>query len=175
MNPIVEQAVIAFLVKTKTDAHPGKVISLAEMKDLQSRLANPLPAWYAELLMMYPLSCIYLNYPSQTPGDSEDDYNSLQLARASDIYNEMEECYPGLAIRDLGYALFATDPTGGGDPYFIKIAEGDNPPVYQVYHDVSQIGTVVEKEGMIMIAGSLAEFFHNARPDSYNNPYEDEE
>ena len=175
MNPIVEQAVIDCLAKTETGGHPGKVISLAEMKDLQSRLTNPLPAWYAELLMMYPLSSRYINYPNQTPGDSHEDYDSMRLARAIDIYNEMEECYPGLAIRDLGYTLFASDPTGSGDPYFIKTAEGDNPPVYKVYHDVSHIGTVVEKEGMNMIAVSLAEFFNNAAVDSYNNPLAGEE
>jgi SMI1/KNR4 family protein SUKH-1 len=175
MNPIVEQAVIDYLAKTKTGGRPGKAISLAEMKDLQSRLSSPLPAWYAELLLKYPLSGTYLNYPIQTPGNSHEAYDTLQLANAKSICNQTEEYYPDLAIRDLGYVCFATDPTGSGNPYFIKIAQGDNPPVYLVYHDVSQIGTVVEKEGMIMIAGSLAEFFHNAMPNSYNNPFEDKE
>jgi len=35
--------------------------------------------------------------------------------------------------------------------------------VYQVYHDVSDIGTVVEREGMVKVAGSLVEFFMKAR------------
>jgi hypothetical protein len=90
------------------------------------------------------------------------------LAKANvpvaDIYSETEECYPGLAIRDLGYACLAIDPTGSGDPYFMRVADGDNPPVFQVYHDVSDVGTVIEQEGMIKIADSLSELFTNALP-----------
>jgi hypothetical protein len=54
----------------------------------------------------------------------------------------------------------------------MKVSDGDNPAVYQVYHDVSQDGEVVEREGMNKIADSLSEFFAKARPDSYVNPYE---
>ena len=81
---------------------------------------------------------------------------------------------PGLAIRKLGYTCLAIDPTGGGDPYFMKTSEGDNPPVYQVYHDVSQIGSVIEQEGMKKIADSLSEFFEKAWISDYHNPFKKE-
>ncbi|HEY4108610.1 hypothetical protein, partial [Puia sp.] len=87
----------------------------------------------------------------------------IEIATANNIYSESVECYPGLAITDLGYACLAIDPTGGGDPYFMKVAEGDNPSVYQVYHDVSDVGTEIEAMGMIKIANSLSEFFGKAR------------
>ena len=30
---------------------------------------------------------------------------------------------------------FGGDSGGGGDPYFLPVHEGDDPPLYQVYHD----------------------------------------
>jgi hypothetical protein len=94
---------------------------------------------------------------------SPDALFSLRLARIEDIYNETELAYPGFAIREMGYVCLATDSTGGGNPYFIKVSAGDNPPVYQVYHDVSDIGVEIEEKGMEKIAGSLAEFFTRAK------------
>ena len=142
----------------------GKIVELAEMVELQTKLTNPLPHWYAELLSTYPLAGLYLDHPLYKAEDDDDGYISLKIATPRDIYSETEECYPGLAIRDLGYACFAIDPIGSGDPYFIKVADGDNPPVYQVYHDVGNTGTEIEAHGMVKIANSLTEFFDNARP-----------
>ena len=67
--------------------------------------------------------------------------------------------YPGLAIFEMGYICIASDPTGGGDPYFININEGDNPAVYQIYHDVSDLGEEIIAEGRKMIATSFSELF----------------
>lgn len=60
-------------------------------------------------------------------------------------------------------AGLSRDNTGGGDPYFMKVTEGDNPPVYQVYHDVGVTATDIEQRGMLRVAASLAEFFDKAR------------
>jgi hypothetical protein len=133
---------------------------------------------------------MYLNYPDGDAGPVDDgglgddggpvddggsdgdggldDYLRIRLARPQDIYNETEQCYPGLAIRKLGYACLGIDPTGGGNPYFIKVSAGDNPPVYQVYHDVSRIGEEIEKRGMYQVADSLAAFFNNAKASDYH-------
>jgi hypothetical protein len=114
-----------------------------------------------------------LDYPVYEADDASDGFTSLRLARPQDIYSETEKCYPGVAIRKLGYSCLAIDPTGGGDPYFMKVSEGDNPPVYQVYHDVSEIGSIIEAEGMTKIANSLSEFFTKARVNDYHNPFEE--
>jgi hypothetical protein len=167
MNPSVAQAVDRYLDQAK---YPGKRLGLIERTILQLRLTVRLPRWYSQLLSDYPLAGMYLNYPIY--GDSSDDYQSIRLAGLKDIYRETELCYPGLAIRKLGYACLAIDPTGGGDPYFMKVSVGDNPPVYQVFHDVSRIGEEIEKKGTRKIAASLAEFFSNAKVSDYHNPYE---
>ena len=128
-----------------------------------TRIAPPMPDWYVYLLSTYRLAGAKMDFPRYETKDDYDSFEPLQLATAKDIYSETELCYPGFAIRDLGYICLATDLTGSGDPYFIKVTDGDNPPVYQVYHDVSDIGTVIEREGMEMMADSLAEFFMKAR------------
>jgi len=171
MNPLVEQAVQKYHGNVK---HPGKTIGQIEMLGLQLRLTVRLPRWYAKLLSRYPLAGAYLDYPVYEPDSNDDGYQSIRFARARDIYSESEKCCPGLAIRKLGYTCLAIDPTGGGDPYFMKTSEGDNPPVYQVYHDVSQIGSVIEQEGMKKIADSLSEFFEKARISDYHNPFKKE-
>ena len=169
MNSLVEAAVKTYLENAK---HPGMKVGKIEMLALQLQLTVRLPRWYVKLLLKYPLAGIYLDYPAYEPDiDIESDgFVSLRIARPRDIISETEKCYPGLAIRKLGYACLATDPTGGGDPYFIKVSEGDDPPVYQVYHDISEIGSVVEAEGMQKIANSLSELFSKARVNNYHNP-----
>jgi hypothetical protein len=169
MNPSVKQAIEAFLAKV---TQPGKIIGAAEMKELQARLSHTLPDWYEELLSTYPLAGMSLEYPIYAPDGDDDGFQTLKIARTRDIYAETEEAYPGLAIKDLGYVCLATDSTGGGDPYFMKVKDKGHSPVFQVYHDVSDVGTEIEAGGMEKIADSLAEFFTKARPDTYHNPYE---
>jgi hypothetical protein len=163
MHSTVKQAVESYLAKA-TDT--GRRVSHTEIKELQARLTIPLPDWYVELLSTYPLAGLDLDFPLYEAEGDEDGYFPIEIATPQNIISETEECYPGLAIRELGYACLAIDPTGGGDPYFIKVAEGDNPPVYQVYHDVSDVGTEIEAMGMVKIADSLAEFFDKSRANS---------
>jgi hypothetical protein len=127
------------------------------MNQLQDRLGRILPDWFLEMFSLYAISGAYIDFPS------EPDDISMQIAKPDDIFDETSESYPGLAIKDLGYVCFGTDPTGGGNPFFIPYNKGSNPPVFQVYHDVSDQGEEIEKEGMVKIAGSLSEFFANAK------------
>ena len=160
MNPSVKHAIEEYLAKA---SRTGKIVSSAEIRELQSKLTVPLPDWYIEVMSTYPLAGLYLDYPLYEAKGDDDGYCPIEIATANNIYSESVECYPGLAITDLGYACLAIDPTGGGDPYFMKVAEGDNPSVYQVCHDVSDVGTEIEAMGMIKIANSLSEFFGKAR------------
>jgi hypothetical protein len=57
----------------------------------------------------------------------------------------------------------------------MKVVAGNNPPVFLVYHDVSDNGSIIEKEGMVKIADSLVDFFERARASDYYNPFEDQD
>jgi hypothetical protein len=160
MHPSVKQAVERYLARS---IDTGRRVSHAEIKELQARLTVPLPDWYVELLLTYPLAGLFLDYPLYEAEGEYDGFFSIEIANLQNIYSETEECHPGLAIKELGYACLAIDPTGGGDPYFMRVVEGDNPSVYQVYHDGGDVGTEIEAGGMVKIADSLAEFFDKGR------------
>jgi hypothetical protein len=168
LNSDVQLAIEGLLAK---DDEPGQLSWSFMVARLQKTLTVPLPTWYGELLTKYPLAGAYMEYPLHEPDGEYDGFETLRLARLEDIYNETEKAYPGIAIKNLGFACLAIDPTGGGDPYFMKIDEGDNPPVYQVYHDGNTDGAVIVEKWMNKIADSLAEFFTRARVSDYKNPY----
>jgi hypothetical protein len=56
----------------------------------------------------------------------------------------------------------AYDLIGSGDPIFIPINESDNPPVYQIYHDVSDQADLILAEKRL-VARRLSEIFQNAK------------
>jgi len=80
-------------------------------------------------------------------------------------YSELIESiknYPGLEIFKKGYICIASDSTGGGDPYFIDTNAGDNPPVYRVYHDVSDNLDEILAKGRQLVSNSLSELFQSS-------------
>lgn len=163
MNINLEKAVVAFYLKAKETTTEGQIINSEEMNELNNKISNILPKWFIELFSTYPLSGAQIDYRQYEPEDEYDGYVDFKIASPQDIYNETQECYPGIAIKELGYFCFGIDPTGSGDQYFTTSKEGDNPPVFQVYHDVSDIGVEIERNGMTKIATSLSEFFLKAR------------
>lgn len=81
---------------------------------------------------------------------------------APGVRSESLECYPGLAVLRNGYLNVAYCSHGSGDSYFINVYEGDDPPIYQLYHDVSDQPEVILAEGRRVVAASLSEFFGRA-------------
>ena len=139
------------------------------LQQLDRELDGRLPTWYAELLATVPLSGLYLGWQAYEPkadfDGPEDDFDGIEWLKWSDSHNirvESLESYPGIAILKRGYINVALDTTGGGDPYFIPTDQGDDPPLFQVYHDVSEDPDVIVREGRRLIAASLSEFFRTA-------------
>ena len=121
---------------------------------LKDELKSILPDWHYELLIKFPLNGLIIDFHLST-----DDERSIEFVGFEGIQDEFYDLYPGCAIGNLGYLCIGEDPTGGGDPYFINIHEGDNPPVYQIYHDVSDVGEEIIKEGREKIANQLSDLF----------------
>jgi len=163
INPILEQSIITFLTRAEAISQMGQRISAAELKELQSKLTVSLPEWYFELFSSFPLAGLSLDVPVYESDNDDDGYMTVKIGTARGIYEETEQCYPGIAIREVGYVCLALDMTGGGDPYFMKVTEDDNPPVYQVYHDVGDTATAIEQHGMLKVVALLADFFDKAR------------
>ncbi len=121
---------------------------------LKDELKSILPSWYIEFLTTFPINGLIIDF-----NVNPDDERSLEFVGFEGIQEEFYELYPGCAIGKLGYICIAEDPTGSGDPYFINIHEGDNPSVYQIYHDVSNLGEEIIQEGREKIAHQLSELF----------------
>ena len=84
------------------------------------------------------------------------------MSNADGILWESLEGYPGLGILPAGYVNFGGDAGGGGDPYFLPVHEGDDPPLYQVYHDVGEDAATILANGRQLVAARLSEFFRVA-------------
>jgi hypothetical protein len=96
------------------------------------------------------------------PPDGEDDGVAfVEWAAAADIRSESIDRYPGLAIRGLGYVNVAGND-GSGDPFFVCVHDGDDPPLYRVFHDVSDKGDVIVADGRELVAPALSSFFDSA-------------
>ncbi len=129
--------------------------------DDRSRLIAALPVyptWLLDLLSAVPLCGLELGWQAygHTPGF--DGVSWVEVSNAEGIVWESLEGYPGLAILPAGYDNFGGDAGGGGDPYFIPINDGVDPPLYQVYHDVGSDAATILAEGRRMVAPRLSEF-----------------
>jgi hypothetical protein len=113
------------------------------------------------LLTEIPLGGLPLGWQAHPPDQDHDGVVFFRWATASDIRGESIECYPGLAIRSFGYLNVAGED-GSGDPLFICVQEGEDPPLYQIYHDVSDNGEIIIAKGRELIAPALSDFFDSA-------------
>jgi hypothetical protein len=154
MNSEEKKTISDFVLKAKGSYSEGKNVPVHELIELNNKLTNPIPEWFIEMYSKFPLSGSMLDF---------DGYVTIELATLQNIYDEMEMCYPGIAIKDLGYFCIGIQAASSGDHYFTTSKLGDNPPVFQVYHDVSDEGAEIEKHGMEQIAESLSDFFTKAR------------
>jgi hypothetical protein len=141
----------------------GRVATLEEINSLNQDCDGIVPAWYAELLLEYPICELEIGWQQFEPEDDFDGINWMQWSNPEMMRAEMLEAYPGVAIYKHGYLNVATCSHGSGDPYFINTNEGENPRVLQVFHDVSENYEIIVSEGIDVVAESLSEFFKGAK------------
>lgn len=162
MNQELQKSVEQFLQRTQQKRLVGKVIDRIEIEEVNAKLNGLIPDWFINIMTTYPISGIELAYQAYPPELDYDGLLWLELLNSQDIYSETNECYPGVAIQELGYFCIGGDSSGGGNPYFISTTQGDNPPVFQVYHDVSDNPEEIEQEGMKKVAETLSQLFDRA-------------
>ena len=73
---------------------------------------------------------------------------------------------PWHCLREFGYISVASDSMGGGDPYFVNVHEGIDPPLYQIYHDISDQASRIIAGGRRIVSPRLSDFFLSARLDA---------
>lgn len=119
------------------------------------------PAWLLDILSTIPLCGLRLGWRAVDSSPGSDGVLWVEVADANGILSESLEFYPGLAILPAGYVNFGGDDSSG-DPYFICVHEGEDPPLYEVYHDVGADAESILPEGRRLVASSLSEFFRMA-------------
>lgn len=132
--------------------------------DERSRMTAALPVypeWLLDLLSTVPLCGLRLGWQADDPRPDYDGVLWVEVSDAGGILSESLELYPGVGIQSAGYVNFGGGD-GSGDPYFLCAHEGDDPPLYQVYHDVGADAETILAQGRRLVSPTLSEFFRTA-------------
>jgi hypothetical protein len=113
----------------------GRVADPAAMAALQTALCGLIPAWYVALLTTVPLCGLEIGWEKYLSGNEP---YGLELIRWRDPSGpgEASACPPALRKFRSGSICVGIDASGT-DPYVMPVTEGEDPPIYQVYHDTS--------------------------------------
>lgn len=159
MNTHVLTAAQGFVEKATAKGRKGAVADAAKLSALNQEMDGRIPEWLMELLTRVPLCGLVLGVET-SEGSHSVGWNGVRGMR-----NESLEAYPGVAILERGFLNVASDFTGGGDPFFIAVDDGDDPPLYQVSHDVGEEAGEILAAGRVPVAESLSSLFLTAQPE----------
>ena len=70
---------------------------------------------------------------------------------AAGTRQEAEELYPGIAGAADGVVPVGGCAFGSGDPYFINVRDGENGPLYRIYHDSAGPGGYDRAEAVAVV------------------------
>lgn len=154
----LETALKQFIEKAENINAKGKALRQEQVRILQQSTDLVLPDWYTNMVLNYPIFGIELEiYEAEYENKSIIEISSFQ-----NLLNESNEAYPGLEARKYGYINFGSCLQGSGDPIFINLTIGDNPPVVRLYHDDLLKDKTLENGGGHIIANSISEFLTEA-------------
>jgi hypothetical protein len=162
----VRAAAESLVLRAAAVGQHGRVVHSDEMRSLVAALGGIYPGWLAELLTNVPICGLELGWREFEPEPDYDGVSWLFWSDSRNILSESVECYPGLVIPPSGFVNVASCSMGTGDPYFISVHEGIDPPLYRVYHDVGHEADVILAGGRIVVAQRLSDFFANAMIES---------
>ncbi|MGG0179132.1 SMI1/KNR4 family protein [Gottfriedia acidiceleris] len=161
MNPEVENSVLKLLERARSDGKIGERFSLNQLDHLNKVFRNKLPEWLIQFYRNVPIYGLEIT-TKYIDSEDDEDYIDMGFLDLEGIISESTELYPGITLLDKGYLCIGYDALGTGDQIYISLDEGENPPVYQIYHDVSEQPEEILSEKRI-IANSLSELFKNAK------------
>ena len=163
MNQNLQQSVVGLLARAEAAGQAGSRAGLDEMIALNQACGGVIPAWYIQLVTMYPICGLELGWQSSQAEQDDDGVSWMRWSDPGEMRREMLECYPGIAIRRRGYINVGGCSHGSGDQYFVRATTEDDPAVVQVAHDVSDDPDRILREGVFVVAEKLSELFRKAR------------
>jgi hypothetical protein len=156
----VQAAAEALVARAAALGIHGRTLTAEERQRVAAGLPV-YPAWLLNLLSTLPLCNLRLGWQAFDPEPGFDGISWVEVSDAEGILSESLELYPGLAICSAGYVNFGGSD-GTGDPYFLCAHQGEDPPLYEVYHDVGVDAPSILANGHKLVAPSLSEFFRVA-------------
>ncbi|MBC7817669.1 MAG: hypothetical protein IAG10_12315 [Planctomycetaceae bacterium] len=156
MNPQVEKEARLFVERAMASGQSGTCADAAELAALNSEMSERMPEWYVALLVSVPLCGLEVTW------HSEEADGAIEWCDVKGIRSESLVCYLGIAILERGFINVGSDPYGSGDSYFMPTDQGDDPPVFQVYHDVSDQADEILADGLLQVAVRLPDLFRQA-------------
>jgi hypothetical protein len=157
MNRHVAEEASQFVQRASAAGRSGRLGDLGALVVLNAEMGNRIPEWLISLITTVPLCGLEVDWQANNLD------GSIEWADANGIRSESIECYPGLAILERGFVNIGCDPFGSGDSYFIPTDRGDNPPVFQVYHDVSDQPDEILSRGLFEVSPRLSDLFRSAK------------
>lgn len=157
MNRDVEEAASQFVQRASKAGRSGRLGDLDALVALNAEMGHRFPEWLISLNTTIPLCGLEVDWQANNLD------GSIEWSDANGIRSESIECYPGLAILERGFINIGCDPGGSGDSYFIPTDRGDDPPVFQVYHDVSDQADEILSHGLFEVSPRLSDLFRSAK------------
>lgn len=145
----------------------GTIVDRAEIISLSNDIGGVIPDWYVDLLAKYPLTGLelgWLAYPEQC---GDDQLSWVEFIDMDTLRELNTASFPGILLNPLGYLVFAYGTTWAGNCLAFHVADGDNPPIYEIWHDAASdkdemLNSIAEFKGVTKISDQLSDFFKNA-------------
>lgn len=152
---VVRQAAEDFVARATAAGQVGRAATAEEIAALQAAFGNRYPAWLTDLWQRLPLCGLRLGWRADAFKPWEGPW-WLVWPTPTEAVKSLGLLLTENAV-DAGYLLVALDGSSGADPYFIK-AEGDDPPLFRLYHDGEQL----QPDDITLVAPSLSAFLRVA-------------
>lgn len=152
-------------IKEKEPELNGVRLTELEAKNLKGKLPSGLvPDWLISLLQQYPVIGVCFSLDEDL--DESEMGVDLKWFDPDQIIEEALSVYPGKVVVELGYLPVGACLAGSGDPYFLRIKEGDleDAALVRIPHDLVSGDTYPENE-IETVCSSLSKFFEGSEID----------
>ncbi len=161
---MIKKSIDSYLFRARKS---GTCINKQDLELLNFKLNGLIPDWYAEAVTQLPISGIevgWLAFPEEV------DFDGIEWVTLLDA-KLLSECnldsYLGNLLRPLGYFSFGYGSSWSGNCFVFKPEEGNDPPVYEVWHDAARnsdemLNAIENKKGVKLVSESFSSFFNDA-------------
>ena len=147
----LEEIIKTFVAQSEQE---GKLADLEKLKNLNMKLHGIIPEWYIKVISTIPICDILLNWQKFEYSDEFDGIEEIQILDESLLEEINCESYPGIYLTPSKYFVFGYGASWAGNCFAFPITESNDPPVYEVWHDVAQNSDEILK-AIIMKNNSL--------------------